>query len=97
MGLSESFRCLSVIAQYGGTGPDVGHGQRASELHVRISTDGDRTQFSGCGAYVLGYKRGEHRGSGNEGLAEKDQAPPFRQPIGYFSSDTGRPASQSER
>jgi hypothetical protein len=52
MGLSESFRCLSVIAQYGGTGPDVGHGQRASELHVPISTDGDRTQYSGCGVCV---------------------------------------------
>jgi hypothetical protein len=47
--------------------------------------------------FVLGYERGEHQGAGNEGLAGKDQAPASRQPIGYFSSDTGRPASQSER
>ena len=96
MGVSKSFYCLRVIAQYGGTGPDVGHGQRASGLHVPISIDGDRTQYPEAGL-VLGYERREHPGAGNEGLAGEDQAPPFRQPIGYFSSDTGRPASQSER
>jgi hypothetical protein len=47
--------------------------------------------------FVSGYELGEHQGARNEGLAEKDQASPSGQPISYFSSDTGRPASQSER
>jgi len=34
--------------------------------------------------FVLGYERGERQGVRSEGLAEKDQASPSRQPIGYF-------------